>query len=292
MQIPQKQLKNGFEMPVYGLGTWQMGGRRERDPDNDDAGDIQGIRNAIDNGVTHIDTAELYAAGYSEILLGKAIEGYDRAKLFIASKARDTSLTHDGILRAVEGSLERVGTDYFDLYMSHQWSIHAPVEEVMKALNRLKDEKVIRHIGVSNYNTAGLKHAMSVSNHPIVANQVHYNVRAREPEVDGLLQFCQNNDVFLVAWRPLEKGAIAGDKTPAVLKEVAEKYKKTPAQVAINWLTSQDNVVTLSKTHRLEHLTENLGAIGWDLEAEDVERIREQYPGQITVSDTVPLAGE
>ena len=292
MTIPEKKLKNGFAMPVYGIGTWQMGGRRERDPNNDDEGDIQGIRNALDAGVTHIDTAEIYAGGYSEVLVSKAIKGYDRSKLLIASKARDTSLTYDGILKAAEASLERVETDYFDLYMAHRWSEHAPVKDVMRALDRLVDEGLIKHIGVSNFNAAGLKSAMNVVNHPIVANQVHYNVRAREPESDGLLKFCQQNEVLLVAWRPLEKGDLAAGAVPELIQELAKKYNKTPAQIVLNWLMSQDHVVTLSKTHGLDHLNENLGSIGWSLDDADIERIRSEYPNQLQVSDTVPLAGD
>ncbi len=87
MIIPTKKLKNGFELSVYGLGTWKMGGRTEHDPRNDDAADIKAIQTAIDNGITHIDTAEAYAAGYAEMLVGKAIKNYDRSKLFLASKA-------------------------------------------------------------------------------------------------------------------------------------------------------------------------------------------------------------
>ena len=94
MQIPTKKLKTGFQMPIYGSGTWQMGGRKEHDLSNDDEADIEGIRNALDIGITHIDTAEVYADGYSEILVSKAIEGYDRSKIFLVSKVQEKNMSY------------------------------------------------------------------------------------------------------------------------------------------------------------------------------------------------------
>lgn len=91
---------------------------------------------------------------------------------------------------------------------------------------------------------------------------------------------------MLVAWRPLQKGTLLKS---SLLDELAKKYSKTPAQVAINWLISQKNVVTLSKTSNVEHLKENLGAVGWTMEASDVERIKKEFPDQKDVSDAVPL---
>ena len=101
-----------------------------------------------------------------------------------------------------------------------------------------------------------------------------------------MLKHCQENDVMLVAWRPLQKGILPES---ALLEELAKKYDKTPVQIAINWLISQDNVVTLSKTSNLDHLEENLGAFGWSMEAEDVELVRREFPDQQMVSDAVPL---
>jgi diketogulonate reductase-like aldo/keto reductase len=117
---------------------------------------------------------------------------------------------------------------------------------------------------------------------------VHYNLEFREPERAGLLEYCQSNDIMLVAYRPIQRG-LFGSNTPMLLEEMAKKYKKTPTQIALQWLLSQKNVVTISKTSHLEHLEENLGAIGWILEEEDIERLRKDYPGQKDVSDSVPL---
>src|SRR5579863_2086143 len=108
MNIPVKKLKNGFTMPVYGFGTWQMGGKVTHDPNNDDKADIAAIKAAIDLGVTHFDTAEMYAAGYSEILLGKAIKGYDRSKLFLVSKVYSEHLSYEDVLTSARSSLKRL----------------------------------------------------------------------------------------------------------------------------------------------------------------------------------------
>src|SRR3989344_7065137 len=119
MNIPVKTLKSGFSMPVFGFGTWQMGGRHERDPQNDDEADVRAIKVAIDAGITHIDTAESYSAGHAEELVAEAIKGYDRSKLFIVSKVKPEHLAPDDLLAACENSLKRLQTDYLDLYLLH-----------------------------------------------------------------------------------------------------------------------------------------------------------------------------
>lgn len=288
MIIPSKKLDNGFEISEFGLGTWQMGGRDEHDPNNDDQADVRAIRAAIDLGVTQIDTAEIYADGYTEELVGKAIEGYDRKKLFIISKVQAAHMKRDKLLKSCKESLKRVGTGYFDLYLLHRHNPNVPLRETMQAMDELVAEGLIRNIGVANFNSESLREAQDCTKNPIVYDQVHYNLEFREPERDGLVNYCQKNDVFLAAWRPVQKGAFVSSPV-AILLEICEKYKKTPAQIAINWLISQKNVITLSKTRTIEHLKENLGAIGWQMEIGDIERLREEYPDQKQVSDAVPL---
>lgn len=288
MKIPTKKLKNGFEMTVYGLGTWQMGGKKTHDLSNDDEADIQGIRNALDAGITHIDTAEVYADGYSEILVSKAIEGYDRSKIFLVSKVQEKNMSYEGILNSCKQSLSRLKTDYLDLYLLHRFANGFPLKDSIRALDELVEGGLVRNIGVCNFTKEHLAEAQSYTKNKIVCNQVHYNLVAREPEKTGLLEYCQNNDVLLSAWRPVEKGVLLQD-IPQVVKDVCEKYKKTTSQVAINWLISQPNVITLSKTRHPKHLEENLGALGWTMEQTDIERIRQEYPDQRDVSDTVPL---
>ena len=285
MTIETKKLKNGFEIPAFGIGTWGMGGSFQRS-DMEDGREIQAIAAAIDLGVTCLDTAELYGAGHAEELLGKAIEGRDRSKLFIISKVLPAGKKYDDFLAACRMSLKRVGTDYFDLYLIH----HVPddMKEAMRAMNTLAAQGLIRNIGVSNFGVELLEEARALAEHPIVYDQVHYNLEFREPERAGLLAYCQKNDIFLAAWRPVQKGALASN-TPAIVRELCEKYGKTPVQIALNWLISQKNVVTLAKSSHVEHLKENLGAVGWQMEEKDIERLRREYPDQKDESDSVPL---
>ncbi|MCX6757366.1 MAG: aldo/keto reductase [Candidatus Nomurabacteria bacterium] len=288
MKIPTKKLKNGFEIPVYGLGTWQMGGRENHNLENDDNKDIQGIKDAINNGITHIDTAEKYAEGYTEILVGKAIKEFDRSKLFLVSKVRKENLKYDDVINACKKSLERLQTDYLDLYLIHFYNPEVPFEDTMRAMDFLKESGLIKNIGVCNFTKERLAEAQSYTKNKIVCNQVHYNLIFREPERKCLLEYCQNNDVFLNAWRPIQYGDLL-ENIPPILSEMCDKYKKTPAQIAFNWLISQPYVILISKTNNHEHLEENLGALGWEMEKEDIERLRNEFPNQKDISNAVPL---
>jgi diketogulonate reductase-like aldo/keto reductase len=289
MTIPVKTLKSGFSMPVFGLGTWQMGGRHEPDPQNDDEADIKAIKAAIDTDITHIDTAESYSNGHAEELVAQAIKGYDRQKLFIVSKVKEDNLSYDSLLSACENSLKRLETDYLDLYLLHHPNPNIPIKETMKAMDKLKADGRIKNIGISNFNVARTKEAQAATQNQIVVNQLHLNLIYREPERDGLIEYCQQNDIFFMAWRPVQKGDLTEKGHYPILDEMCDKYQKTPAQIAINWLISQENIITLAKSTSLKHLQENLGALGWQMNKEDVERLRKEFPGQQEVSDAVPL---
>jgi diketogulonate reductase-like aldo/keto reductase len=288
VKIPIKKLNSGFEMPVFGLGTWGMGGRYFRDPFNNDKADIIAIREAVKSGISHIDTAEMYAGGHAEELVGKAIADFDREKLFLVSKVSPEHFRFDDVKRSCEKSLKRLEVGYLDLYLLHHPNHSIPIKETMKAMNELLDQGLVKNIGVSNFNKESFDEAQAVSKNKIAANQVHYNLRVREAEISGLVAHHRKNDVMLIAWRPIEKGMLAKDDS-GVLEEIAAKYKKTRIQVAINWLILQENVVTLSKSTSPEHLRENLGAVGWQMEKADAEKLKEKFEDQIAVSDVVPL---
>jgi len=288
INIPLKKLESGFTMPAFGIGTWKMGGDDHRNPENNDSLDIQAIRNAIDAGITHIDTAERYADGFAEKFVGEAIQGHRRNKLFIVSKVWKTHLKYDDVLKACEGSLRRIKTDYLDLYLIHMPDPKVPIAETMRAMDRLKKEGLIRNIGVSDFTKDRMIKAQAATRNKIVATQVHYNLIFREPERAGVLNYCQKNDVMLIAWRPVQQGALTKSGIQ-ILDLMGKKYKKTPAQIAINWLISQQNVVTLVKMRSRKNLEENLEAIGWTLDREDVERLRTEFPDQKDISNAVPL---
>ncbi|HEX7042587.1 MAG TPA: aldo/keto reductase [Patescibacteria group bacterium] len=287
MKIPTKKLNNGFEMPIYGLGTWQMGGGRTKDTTNDEA-DISAIKNAIELGVTHIDTAEKYAEGHAEELVGKAIQGYDRKNIFLVTKVAEDHLRYNDVFASLNKSLERLQTDYLDLYMIHGPSPTIPIEETMKAMDEIRGKGLAKNIAVSNFSLERFQKAKAASNSPIVAGQYHLNLKYREAERKGIVEYFQKNDVMFIAWRPLQKGMLLQQKQD-ILTEMAQKYHKTPSQIALNWLISQKNIVTLSKTRSLDHLKENLGALDFTMGSIDIERLRNEYPGQEDISDAVPL---
>ena len=287
MEIPTKKLKNGFALPEIGLGTWHMGGREEANNENDEK-DIAGIRAAIEAGITHIDTAESYGDGHAEELVGEAIQGLNRKKLFITSKVSGWNQEHEKELQSCKTSLAHLRTDYLDLYLLHEFPPDYPLKRAVEALDKLVDDGLVKRIGVSNFGIAHLKEAQSYTKHRIVCNQVHYNLQVREVEQKGLLDYCQKNDILLAAYRPIGKGKLLED-VPKIMEEMCVKYQKTPAQIAINWLISQKGVVTLAKTSDPAHLRENLGALGWYLTEGDVELLRKEYPDQVGISDVTPL---
>jgi len=289
MVIETKTLANGFSMPVFGIGTWMMGGALTRDINNDDDRDVRAIQEAIKRGITHVDTAELYAAGHAEEIVGKAIEEVDRKSLFIVSKVWNDHLRYDDVLKSAHDSLSQIGTDYLDLYLIHKPNPAIPMRETMRALDTLLDDGLIKNIGVSNFTVQRMQEAQSYTKTKIVATQVHYNLMFREPEIKGVVKYCQDNDVLLIAWRPVQKGLLTASNNP-IMNEMSRKYNKTPTQIAINWLISQPYVVTLSTMRSPEHLKENLGALGWKMSDEDVELLRQHFPNQQKISDAVPLS--
>lgn len=285
MDIPVKELKSGFSLPVYGLGTWHLGGSYDADTYHDEAYG-SAINGALERGVTHIDTAEMYGDGHCEEIIGRVIKGRDRRELIITSKVwAGMDGGYEGVLRSAEASLQRLGCDYLDLYLLHRAPRHSTAD-VMRAMDRLVEEGMVRFIGVSNFTVGRWQEAQKLTANELVCNQVHYSVRVREAEANGIMEYARENDAIITAWGPLEKGLL---EPGGMLEEIARKYGKTPYQVALNWLIAQPNVVAIPKTAELKHLDENLGALGWEMDRADRERLSNDFPGQRTVSDRVPL---
>ena len=289
MIIPSKKLKCGFELPVFGFGTWQMGGRETRDPNNDDKADIFAIKSAIEIGITHIDTAAWYAEGHTEKLVGEAIKGFDRSKLIITTKVAPMNLHYNDVINSAKESLKRLGTDYIDVYVIHNPNPYISIKETMEAFDYLVEKQYINYIGLSNFNISQFKEAQRYSSNKIVCNHLHYNLKHRGPLLDGTIKYCQDNDVMIVAWRPVQKGVFTKEKID-ILENLCRKYGKTVNQIAINWLICQENVVTISKTRNIDHLKENLGAIGWSLEKEDVKLLMDNFPGIVETVENITLA--
>lgn len=274
-----KTFQSGLTVPVIGLGTWQIGGRMEPDYDND-AKNISSIKNALKLGYTLIDTAESYGAGHTEELVGQAIRDFSRDKLFIISKVFKTNLAYDNLIKSAKNSLERLKIDYFDLYLIHFPSEDVSLQETMRAMDFLVENKLTRFIGVSNFSVKKLIEAQKYSKHKIAANQIQYNIMTRnnctyakcvnmESEI---IPYCQENDILIIADRPLDKGALViGDTNiTSVLDILCKKYGKTRSQIALNWLISKKNIITIPMSLNSVHQKENLEITNWTLSPEDI----------------------
>jgi len=252
-----------------------MGGENAPDTSRDGE-EIAAIRLSIDLGMTHIDTAEMYGAGHAEELVGEAIKSYRRSDLFITTKVWHTHLKHDDLLSAMRGSLHRLDTDYVDLYLVHWPNPQVPLKETMETMEFCVDEGYTRLIGVSNFSVHLIEEARShLKGCDLVADQVEYNLIEQGP-MEELLPYCRRSNLTLIAYRPLGRGDLI-KLTHPVLDEIAEKYSKTRAQVALNWLISQEGVVAIPKALRPGHLKDNLGAVGWRLSEEDFRRLTEVF---------------
>jgi diketogulonate reductase-like aldo/keto reductase len=265
----------GVEISALGLGTYRMGEGRAAGT-SDDERDVEAIRLGIELGITHIDTAERYAGGHSEEVVADAVEPFERRDLFITTKVWHNHLEHNDLIASMEASLKRLRMDYVDLYLVHWPNSEVPLEETMGALEYCAEEGYTKFIGVSNFSAELVKEAQShLKEHKLVADQVLYSLAEQEPSV-GLLPYCQENDVILVAYTPLDRGILAKPGNP-VLDELAEKYGRSQAQVSLNWLISQENVVAIPKASNPVHLMDNLGAVGWSLDEDDRKRLAESF---------------
>lgn len=265
-----KEIAKGVKIPVLGLGTWGMGGGNFPNPFTDKQS-IVALRHGIELGMTHIDTAEMYANGHTEEVVGKAIKPFDREKLFIASKVLPRNFRYNDVIEAAKRSLKRLGIEQMDLYLLHWFNPDIPLKETMRAMDYLLDQELTRFIGVSNFSVQEMKDAQSHLKAKISINQVEYSLMEREPEKE-LLSFCQKNKILLTAYSPLGHGALLKKKIP-LLEELSHGYSKTPAQIALNWLISKPQVITIPKASNIKHVEENAGAVGWRLSKEDTEKL-------------------
>ena len=270
-----------------GFGTWEFGGRTEPDPNNDDAKDIQNIQNAIKSGIKHIDTAEYYAGGKCEELVGQAIKDFSRNDLYIATKVRDIKLSYDDVLKNCELSLKRLGLDYIDLYYVHLPNPNIPISETAKAFNELKRQGLIKNIGICNAKVETMKNYQNNLDYPIFASQCHYNLIAREPQRTGLLEYCKENNINFIAWRPIQLPVPSMKIEPLYKREVypildklADKYDKKNAQIAVRWLTQQENVNIIFKSTNPLHIQEIMDTKNFELSPEDFKNLTDNFPRQ------------
>ena len=272
-----KSLGNtSVEIPAIGQGCMGLGGELSEVSGND-AEYVETLRLGCELGMTLIDTAEAYGAGRSEELVGTAIRGI-RDEVFIATKFSPENNTYDGVLRAADRSLRRLQTEYIDLYQVHWPNPTIPIEDTIRAVARLLEERKIRFFGVSNFSVPEMRAAANaLGEGTLVSNQVEYNLFDRFVE-ERMLPYCDSTGMTLIAYSPLDKGRVSDDGK--LLSQIAQRYEKTPAQVTLNWITHQPRVVAIPKSARLEHLRENAAATDFSMTDEEYRLIGETYSGK------------
>ena len=261
------------EVPVIGQGTWMI----EGDPDREKRA-VETLRGGLDLGLTHIDTAEMYGEGRAEQLVAEAIAGR-RDEVFLASKVLPSNASYQGTLKACESSLRRLRTDRLDLYMLH-WPGRHPIEETMRAMERLIERGLIRFAGVSNFDVEELQGAAdSLEDQRLACDQVLYHLEDRGIEL-RLLPQCRQEQIAIVSYSPFGHGKFPGVHSVGgrLLAEIAERHGRTPRQVALNFLTRHPNVFAIPKTTHPDRVKENAGAVGWKLSAQEMDAIDRAFP--------------
>ena len=248
----------GLSIPKIGFGTWRIGGDSRADPTRD-ARSLAALCSALELGYTHFDTAEAYAAGHAEELLGQAIRlsGLKRDALLITSKVSSEHLGYAGVLQSCENSLLRLGMDYLDLYLIHWPGRGMHLAETFHALNKLVKDGKVRRLGVSNFDRKLLEEAVALSETPLLTNQVSYSLPDRTCVENGVLAYCQENDILLTAYSPIKRRFINDNKP---LQELASRRGVTPQQIALAWLVQQPRVITIPMSFDLGHQAQNLVA--------------------------------
>lgn len=263
-------------LPKIGFGMWKIGGDSYPDPKRDPAS-LAALRTALEVGYIHFDTAEVYADGHSEELLGRAIRQTDtpREDLFITTKVDPGHLGYEQVLRSCENSLRRLQTDYVDLYLIH-WPPRrsTQLEEAFRGLNQLVREAKVRHLGVSNFNVELLEQARSLSETPILTDQVPYRLPDRTYVENGVLDYCQQNDILLTAYSPVKFRNLPVNKT---LQAIADVHFATPFQIALAWLVAQPRVITIPMSLNPQHIRENFEAAEIELSQEEIETLNSLY---------------
>lgn len=268
--------KTRSRIPAIGQGCMGIGGYMSKDSRQDDV-QIKALRLGIELGMTFLDTAEGYGDGHSEELVAKAIEGI-RDKVFIATKFSPEHNGYEDVLESAEQSLRRLGTDYIDLYQLHWPTPRVPLSETLRAMRQLLKEGKIRYAGVGNLSLKELKETrVDMAAEEIVSVQVEYNLFDRTIE-NSILPYCESEGMTAIAYSPLDQGEIAsGDNRIRVLREIANKYGRTMAQVALNWLISHPSVIAIPKSTNPQHIKENASSADFELSDEDFEKISEVF---------------
>nr|WP_199693956.1 aldo/keto reductase [Halococcus sp. IIIV-5B] len=249
---------------MVGLGTGGLG--------------TEAVRTALDIGYTRLDTAEAYG---NETEIGEAIADEDRDDLFLTSKVRPANLHYESVIEACEDSLDRLGTEYLDLYLIHWPNPAISLRETLDAMATLHNEGKVRNVGVSNFSAYQLSNANHVTDVPIALNQIEFHPWFQRPE---LVEYCEEVDVVVEASAPLARTEVFDEE---VVGELAETYDRTPAQVVLRWAFER-GVATIPGSGSAEHLEANLAVFDWELEEADHRRLTDLDRDQAVYEPNAP----
>jgi diketogulonate reductase-like aldo/keto reductase len=268
VQVRTIKLRSGDAVPVLGQGTWHMAEDPWRRKD-----EIAALQLGIDLGLTLIDTAEMYANGGSEQLVGEAIERR-RDEVFLVTKVLPTHASLRGTIIACERSLKRLKTDRIDLYLLH-WREETPIEETVAAFESLRQVGKIRSWGVSNFDLSDMEELVDLEDgQHVQTDQVLYNLSRRGIEYN-FLPWCRQHGIPIMAYSPIEQGRVLND---ARMRRIAARHDATPAQIALAWVLRQPKVLAIPKAGTPEHVRENHGALGVRLGQEDLDELDAAFP--------------
>lgn len=253
--IPTKTLANGIKMPYLGLGVYKMTDREEA---------LQAMVKALESGYRAIDTAALYG---NEKEVGEAIRASNvpREEVFVTTKVWNTDQGYDQTLRAFETSLEKLGLEYIDLYLTH-WPVEGKFLDTYRAIERLYEEKLIRVTGVSNHHQHHLEKIFVKANVKPMVDQIELHPYLSQKP---LVNFCSDNDIAVTAWGPLGRGKILNDE---IISKIAHHYNKTFAQIILRW-HYQNDVITIPKSVTPSRIIENMNIFDFELSEEDMKTI-------------------
>ena len=276
--------EHGLALPAIGQGTWYMGenaGQRQKE--------IAALRAGIDAGLTLIDTAEMYADGGAEEVVGEALQGR-REQVFLVSKVYPWNAGGQKAVSACDASLRRLKTDYLDLYLLH-WRGNYSLAETVEAMETLLRQGKIRRWGVSNLDYDDMQELYGVTGGKACAtNQVLYHLGSRGIEFD-LLPWCQQQQIPLMAYCPLaQAGRLRDDLfNSRAVQDVAHAHQATPAQVLLAWAIRQPGVMAIPKASSVDHVKENAAALALQLSDEAIALLDQAFPapGRKTPLDVV-----
>lgn len=260
-------------LPKLGFGTWKIGGNSSPNFSRDSRS-LSALRYALEIGYTHFDTAEMYAGGHAEELVGRAIResGIERKSVFITTKVMPPHLKYEQVLAACEGSLKRLGMEYIDLYLIHWPESGMKLAETFRALNQLVREGRVKNLGVSNFSLKLLQRSETLSETPILTNQVPYSLADRSYVRNGVLEYCRQNDIVVTAYSPLDEGCLHVNKT---LQAIANSHRAAPYQIALAWIVSQPRLITIPMSFDPAHIKENIEAVDIVLTEQETQSLDE-----------------